>query len=422
MIILFWVIIAVMTAIALGLIFYPLLSRKVIATPMQREMNIELYRERLLELKTQLQQKELTDDDFQREKQVLGKLLLTDVDNAPVQTWKNKPARLVSLLLLVALPIFAIMAYQRIGDSRGLFHYWALKKEANIVKAELKKIKNPQQIINQLKAHLQAYPNSPKGWYLLGRLYLGQELYPLAYNALLKAYQLKPNDAKYQVAFAEAAFFNNKRRLKPHVKAILIDVLKKQPNNVAAINLLAINDYVEKHYQSAVNYWEKLIPMFVAGSKDSKELLNMIAKAQQHIAAKAPASDIQVKATENHNVMKGKPVSIKVTVHLSKKLLAQAQKDDAVYIFAIPTTGVPMPLAVVRKTVADLPLTIELGKGQTMLPGRKLTLNQSVKLVARISKSGRALAEPGDLTSSPDVLLLKDNNEVADLDIDAVVK
>ena len=410
MIIVFWSIMGLMLLVALSLIVLPLLRVRDKHVMSQKELNIALYRQRIQLLKQQLQAKEVNQAEFDRGKAELNQTLLQDVEpDAKATSLLNRPAKITTLITLVLFCAVAAFAYYKDGDSHGLFHYWALLQEAKVVKAEIKKIKNPQQVINQLIAHLNAYPDSPKGWYLLGRLYFGAGNYAKAYSPLLKAHQLQPNNIEYTVAYAQVEFFHNNRKLSAKTAALLKHVLKKMPYNVGAINLLAINAYVEKDYQTAVNYWERLIPAFQPGSPDSQALLGMIAKAQKHLShqsAKNTVADVQ----------------INVKVHLSAKLKHDAKPTTRVFIFAVPMSGPEMPLAVVSKTVADLPLSIELGQGASMLPGRKLTAGQTVRLIARVAKSGRAIAEPGDLTSTPDILLLHKGKQAATLVIDQTIR
>ena len=57
-----------------------------------------------------------------------------------------------------------------------------------------------------------------------------------------------------------------------------------------------------------------------------------------------------------------------------------------------------MPLAVLRAKVADLPLTFKLDDSMAMAPtAPRLSGAKSVVVGARISKSGNAIAQPGDL-------------------------
>ena len=61
-----------------------------------------------------------------------------------------------------------------------------------------------------------------------------------------------------------------------------------------------------------------------------------------------------------------------------------------------------MPIIVLRKEVGDLPLIVELDDSMSMLPSNKLSDHQSVQIFARVSKSGNAKAERGDLIGVAD--------------------
>ncbi len=89
--------------------------------------------------------------------------------------------------------------------------------------------------------------------------------------------------------------------------------------------------------------------------------------------------------------------SIKVAVRLSPALAKQAAAHDAVFIFARPAQGSRMPLAIVRKQVKDLPVTVTLDDSLAMLPDQNLSGAAEVVVGARISKSGDAIPQPGDL-------------------------
>lgn len=95
--------------------------------------------------------------------------------------------------------------------------------------------------------------------------------------------------------------------------------------------------------------------------------------------------------------------SIKVTVSLSPAMAKKAAAEDTVFIFARAASGPRMPLAVVRKQVKDLPATVVLDDSTAMSPELKLSSVPEVIVVARVSKSGDAMAKAGDLegTSGP---------------------
>jgi cytochrome c-type biogenesis protein CcmH len=84
-------------------------------------------------------------------------------------------------------------------------------------------------------------------------------------------------------------------------------------------------------------------------------------------------------------------------VSLSPKLQKAAAAEDTVFIYAQALSGPKMPLAIVRKHVSDLPLAVSLNDSMAMMPNMKLSNFASVKLLARISKSGNAMTQPNDL-------------------------
>lgn len=78
-----------------------------------------------------------------------------------------------------------------------------------------------------------------------------------------------------------------------------------------------------------------------------------------------------------------------VRVDLSAEVKANALPTDSVFIFARAVNGPPAPLAAKRVTVAELPVTVELGDADAMMPQLKLSNFPEVQLVARISRAGQ---------------------------------
>lgn len=187
----------------------------------------------------------------------------------------------IGYFIIAILPFFAFYFYLHWGASRQYENYWMAKEQAKIVNAALAKIHSPQQIIDQLKAHLAQDPRSAEGWYLLGRLYLGLQKFELAQHSLAIAFHLQPNKIAYVIAYAEAVFLDHHQQLTPQTEQLMKDTLQKSPNNVTIINLLALNAYDQERYTEAVHYWEQLISLLPPGSSDSQMVLQMIATAQK---------------------------------------------------------------------------------------------------------------------------------------------
>lgn len=192
-------------------------------------------------------------------------------------------SRIAVCLILLFIPIMALYLYSRVGDYQGLKEYKQLQDRSIQAKLILSNIKNTQQLIDQLKAHLQHNYSSAQGWFLLGKLYSDQHQWVQAKQAFHQAYQLSPHHESYILSDVQSDFFVNNKHLTLEDIALLAPILKRDPKNVMVINMLAIDAYLQHHYHTAVVYWERLLLIFPADSNDSKTVLQMIAKAQKSI-------------------------------------------------------------------------------------------------------------------------------------------
>lgn len=118
--------------------------------------------------------------------------------------------------------------------------------------------------------------------------------------------------------------------------------------------------------------------------------------------AGAPATAAAVivdAAASGSSAQPGHPVgsSISGTVALAPSLAQQARPADTVFIFARAVEGPPMPLAVIRKQVKDLPLQFSFDDSMAMWPDAKVSAFPRVVVTARVSRSGEGQARPGDL-------------------------
>jgi len=74
---------------------------------------------------------------------------------------------------------------------------------------------------------------------------------------------------------------------------------------------------------------------------------------------------------------------------LAPALAGRALPDDTLFIFARAAEGARMPLAILRKRVADLPLSFTLDDTLALTPEMKISSFAEVKIEARVSKSGQ---------------------------------
>ena len=165
--------------------------------------------------------------------------------------------------------------------------------------------------------------------------------------------------------------------------------LQLDPQNTMGLWLAGLVAYEEGKVKKAINYWENVLPKLEIGSEEEKNIRKYIefAKENNNISIQNNGSITQEKIE----------YSLKLSIELSPNF-TNINKNKAVFIYAKPINSPNnMPIIVLRKTVADLPLLVEMNDSMSMLPSNKLSDYKSVQVLARISNSGNAKSEKGDL-------------------------
>ena len=96
--------------------------------------------------------------------------------------------------------------------------------------------------------------------------------------------------------------------------------------------------------------------------------------------------------------------SVSGVVSLAPELAGRAAPGDTVFIFARAADGPRAPLAVLRAKAGELPLKFALDDSQAMSPELRLSKFAKIRIEARVSKSGNAAPQPGDLQGASEVV------------------
>jgi hypothetical protein len=185
--------------------------------------------------------------------------------------------------------------------------------------------------------------------------------------------------------------------------------LKANPDDAQGWLLLARSYEFLQRYDESYKAYQRAIDLGV----DDPDVL----KSQQEVLARSKGQTDTGETTAPKDASTGGAAAVTVRVSLSSALAKGASPNDTVYVFARAPAGPPMPLAVVRKTVADLPAEVVLDDSMAMMPSRTLSKFDQVVVQARVSKSGNAMPQPGDLVS-PAVTVATAAGEPLELTID----
>ncbi len=280
---------------------------------------------------------------------------------------------------------------------------------------------NTEQIaamVDKLAARMKERPDDAQGWVMLARSYTVLERYSDAVPAYAQAVKLVADDPSLLADYADALGMHNNKVLGPDAMQLIERALTIDASHLKALSLAGSAAFAKKDYATAVSYWERLAQAAPAESQFLPDVRSGIAEARElgklgsgPVAMPAVAAAAPLKVAQAAPPAGGSTggagaspavanATVSGTVSLSKAMAAQASPNDTVFIFARAADGPRMPLAILRKQVKDLPLEFKLDDSLAMSPAMKLSSFPKVVVGARVSKSGEAMPQKGDLTGT----------------------
>jgi cytochrome c-type biogenesis protein CcmH/NrfG len=187
---------------------------------------------------------------------------------------------LTSIFLLPTIFLIAFSGYYYWGGFAKwseYVHYQEKKKQAQVM---LQSIKGPEELIEKLRAKLDASPKSAKGWYLLGRLYAGQNEQQHAADAFATAHRLNPKEEQYTVHYAHSLWELNHQQFTDQIRELFRNLLKNNPDQPDALAMLAMDAFLSHNDEVAISYWQRLLKLASPQSDEAQAIRKAIAKAQ----------------------------------------------------------------------------------------------------------------------------------------------
>ncbi|MDP3977656.1 MAG: c-type cytochrome biogenesis protein CcmI [Pseudomonas sp.] len=368
----FWLSAGLLLLAALGFLLIPVLrGRKVQAEEDRTALNVTLYQERLQELENQRQAGTLSDEQWQNGRDDAARELLADTDGAES---KARVGVLGSKVPLTAALLMPLLGY-------GLYLYWGAIDDVERARTFAEQPQTIEAMTARLEASLKADPKSAEGWYFLGRTYMAQERAADAATAFERAVDTGGRDPELLGQWAQALYFAGDKQWTEQLQTLTDEALKADPAEVTSLGLLGIAAYEEGRFEEAIGFWERLVAVLPEQDPSRQAIQGGIARARERLATPTDAPPAAAATGQ-----------LRVKVDLAAALKDKVEPGDSVFVFARAASGPPMPLAVKRLTVADLPAEVSLSDSDAMMPQLKISGFEQVQLVARISRSGNATA------------------------------
>jgi cytochrome c-type biogenesis protein CcmH len=421
---LFWTLTAVMIAAALAIIAPALLRRQQQTALDRNAQNVAIARERLAELDAELAKGEISAEEHAGTRIELEQVLLQDLDagdaGKAASTVSGAHGKIGLITLGILLPLLSVLLYQYLGTPSLITTENrttpVAEGHANAVPAG-----SMADLAIKLRQRLEEQsPDDANGWYLLGRTYMTIKDYPQAAQAFDRAYQLTGAQPAVMLALADALTMSQPDVPSARAAELVEKALALEPENTTALWMAGLNAADRGDYSEALRLMQKLHPLLAASPQDQQQLEIQIARLSAAAGIEPPALARRPAAQAPDTAAEAVPgATVRLRVSLSPAMQQQANAGDTVFIYARAMNGPRFPLAAARHRVSDLPLEITLSDAQAVMPTAKLSDFPLVKVGARISASGDAIAQSGDLIGERTDIRVG-GDEVVELVIDSV--
>jgi cytochrome c-type biogenesis protein CcmH len=270
-VILFWVICVAMIGVALFFVLPPALRSEAAKTKddnARRDANIAVYRDQISELKADLRNGIVSEEQFAQDRDDIERRLLEDTATESVTTKSTKisaTTRKHAYMIGVGLALVAVIFYLRVGTPEGITNAATATTRATSAPGTPPATagqRSQEQIeanVAALAQRLQANPADVQGWTMLARSYSSMERFGEAAGAYAKATELTPDNADLWAEYAFTSAMAAGRKLEGKPVELIQRGLKADPENVKVLQLAGAAAFEAKDYQKAVDYWERVL-------------------------------------------------------------------------------------------------------------------------------------------------------------------
>lgn len=333
------------------------------------QTNLQWFRTRSREMSAEEQAELLSD----------AKLRLLEDDDQPHLPAATAGAGFSRWLLIPVVAALAIGFYYRLGGVTDVTIAQRLQTiEVDAERADV------VALMADIERRAEQRPDNLHYLALMARYYMGQSDYDNAAATYEQLLQSVPEDPQILAFAAQARYLSAGRVLDDRARLYAEQALAANPHERTALGLLGMALYEQQQYRDAIRYWERLLVTEAPGSNSRAMIEDVVARAREALG-EAPRA-------EEPAAVQGKGVTISV------RLPEGASIDPADTVFVLARNAQSssrMPIAVQRRSGAELPLTLRLDDSNSMA-GQRLSQTPSVLVAVQVSPSG----QPGEAAAS----------------------
>ncbi len=362
----FWLIAALLIAIAVLISVWPLIKPAVSAlddTESEESVNVASFRDQMADLDWQLAQGLVSSDEVEKLKLELKQKLadeLGDEQQASAYSLLKKPG--FALLIALIVPVSAVFLYFKLGATTEIAVVNALNN-GNL---------NGEQVETVLKEWVAKRPENNQALFMLGSHYLRTGKLEEAVKTYRHLARISNGHPQVTAELAQVLFLSSNNVVTPEIRELYQQTLLKDSQNTTALGLKGIDAFTRGNYQEAITAWQL---------------------ALTHEVDPAARQSLSAGINQARSMLGDTVVALRVMIDLAPEL-GELPDDARVVVFARPAGDAKQPpLVAVPLSVGDLPREVLLDDNSAMMMGGQLLSSiESLDITARISLTGNVMS------------------------------
>ena len=377
----FWISSVALLLLALLILLLPLLrSGQSQPSNQRRDQNVQIAREKKQQLDMQLSEGDIGQAEYDIAYAELQAALALELGAHEVDS-EHGQGRWMALAVLLVLPTVTVALYYLYGEYRVVQN-----PQLATAIPQTQTAAAPEMTLDEMhaaiKQRLQGNPEDAEGWFMLGRTLMAKQQYAQAVTAYQRSNELVSDEPGIMFALADALAMQNNGNLLGEPEELVKRGLELAPRFPNGLWLAGMAAEQRQDYKTAHRHWTQLLPLIADNPGSTREIKSLIAMLEER--------DPELASKAINKAM------LNVVVDINADLKSRANPGAAVFIYAKAMQGPPMPLAVRKLQLSDLPATLTLSDDDAMMPTMKLSTFDQVIVGARVSSSGNPVAQAGD--------------------------
>lgn len=252
-------------------------------------INQALYRDRVRELTADV----ANEQERAQLVEELQHTLLQDIPDGakaqqrPLNRWILLPGML--LLVMVSLGVFwKTSAVKRVQELQQVVALTPeLMTRALDPDAEPLTLEEVARLGLGLRSQLEAQPDNPQDWWMLGRIAGLLNNYDMSVQAFAKAFQLDPKNTDLALDYADLLSRSTDPRDSQRGGDMLRELMNSGSTNVRVLSLLAFNAYEAQRYQDAIDAWQAMLTLLPQNDTRRAVIERSVAQAKASLSVQA---------------------------------------------------------------------------------------------------------------------------------------